>query len=373
VNTQGSVRPRRFGIPPRTADEQVQKFHAFQSNQKYEPLPKPTGEPPYRLSTAQVGIAPADGRRVFHVTGDTGGVQDPNPQKNVASAMAADLVAPAGASAPSFFFHVGDVVYFNGDEREYGPQFYEPYAHYNAPIFAIPGNHDGDNSDDASVPSLAGFTENFCAPTPHLDQQAGETNRDTMTQPNVYWTLTDDLVSIVGLYTNVPEGGQVHQEQIDWLAGELHDAPADRALILALHHPPYSADAHHGGSARMGALLDEAFARSSRVPEMVLSGHVHNYQRFTRTIAGKQVPYVVAGAGGYHNLHPMAQASGGEVLELPFQASADCELEAFCDKEWGFLRLTLTPDGAGVVRIAGEYIAVAKDGTVNPGKDTFST
>jgi hypothetical protein len=372
MNTQSSVVARRFGIPPRTAEEQVQKFHAFQSNQKYEPLPEPTGKPPFRLSTAEVGIAPANGQRVLHVTGDTGGILNATPQKSVAAAMVADLqAAGAGAGAgpaPSFFFHVGDVVYFNGDESEYGPQFYEPYAHYNAPIFAVPGNHDGDNSDNPSVPSLAGFVENLCALTPHLDPQAGETNRDTMTQPNVYWTLTDDLVSVVGLYTNVPEGGQVHQEQIEWLLGELGAAPTDRALIVALHHPPYSADAHHGGSARMGTLLDEAFQHSGRVPDMVLSGHVHNYQRFTRTIGAKQVPYVVTGAGGYHNLHKMAKASGGGSVELPFKATADCELEAYCDDRWGFLRLSLTPG-----RIAGEYIAVAEDGTVTPERDAFST
>lgn len=364
---QSSVKSRRFGIPPRTADEQVQKFHAFQSNQKYEPLPKPTGTLPYHLSTAEIGIAPAGGQRVFHVTGDTGGINDANPQKHVAAAMVEDLHAPGAPPAPSFFFHVGDVVYFNGDESDYGPQFYEPYALYNAPIVAIPGNHDGDNSDDTNVPSLTGFVENFCSPAPHLDPQAGETNRDTITQPNVYWTLTDDLVSIVGLYTNVPEGGQVHQEQIDWLLGELKDAPSDRALIVTLHHPPYSADSHHGGSARMGAMLDEAFQRAGRVPDMVLSGHVHNYQRFTRTIAGKQIPYIVAGAGGYHNLHTMAESPRGGPLALPFQATEDCQLKAFCDKEWGFLRLSLT---AGQ-QIAGEYISVARDGTVTRNKDTF--
>ncbi len=367
MSKQSSVRPRRVGIPPRTADEQAQKFHAFQSNQKYEPLPAPTGAPPYRLSTAEIGIAPAQGQRVFHVTGDTGGVKEALIQQHVADAMTADLQAAGAGHAPSFFFHVGDVVYFNGDESEYGPQFYEPYAYYNAPIVAIPGNHDGDNSDDTSVPSLTGFVENFCSATPHLDPQAGETNRDTMTQPNVYWTLTDDLASIVGLYTNVPEGGQVHQEQVDWLIGELEDAPAGRALIVALHHPPYSADAHHGGSARMGAMLDEAFQHSGRVPDMVLSGHVHNYQRFTRTIGDKQVPYVVTGAGGYHNLHKLAHAPGGGAPQPPFPVAENCELEAFCDDRWGFLRLTLTPG-----QIAGEYIAVAKDGTVTPKIDTFT-
>lgn len=365
MNVQSPAKPHRVGIPPRTADEQVQKFHSFLSNQKFEPLPEPTGAFPYRLSTAEIGIAPANGQRVLHVTGDTGGVKDPNPQLHVAEAMVGDLVAPGVVPEPSFFFHVGDVVYFNGEESEYGAQFYEPYAHYNAPIVALAGNHDGDPGE-SGAPSLAGFVENFCSATPHLDPQAQETNRDTMTQPNVYWTLADELLSIVGLYTNVPEGGQVHQDQIEWLVAELKEAPADRALIVALHHPPYSADAHHGGSARMGQMLDEAFEHAGRTPDMVLSGHVHNYQRFTRTIAGKKVPYIVAGAGGYHNLHAIAKAPGGGPLQLPFTATEDCELEAFCDNQWGFLRLSLKPG-----QIAGEYVAVDRKGTVTRNVDTF--
>jgi hypothetical protein len=33
-------------------------------------------------------------------------------------------------------------------------------------------------------------------------------------------------------------------------------------------------------------------------PDAFLSGHAHNYQRYTRRIAGKQVPYIVVGTGG---------------------------------------------------------------------------
>ena len=372
MSVKSPTKPRRFGIPPATADQQVQKFHAFQSNQKFEPLPAPTGAFPYHLSTSEIGIAPAAGERVFHVIGDSGGVKDPNPQLHVAEAMIADLTTAGQASAPAFCFHVGDVVYFEGAEREYGAQFYEPYAHYNIPILAIPGNHDGEeNTEEPGVAPLTGFVENLCASTPHLDPQAGETNRDTMTQPNVYWTLQDELFSVVGMYTNVPEGGQVHQDQVEWLIGELKDAPTGGALLVALHHPPYSADAHHGGSARMGQLLDEAFQKSGRVPDMVLSGHVHDYQRFTRTINGKQVPYLVIGAGGYHNLHKMAPEAGGGLLQLPFQAAPDCQLNAFCDDRWGFLRLTVT--AGSPVKIAGTYTAVDKTGAVTTGFDTFTT
>lgn len=51
----------------------------------------------------------------------------------------------------------------------------------------------------------------------------------------------------------------------------------------------------------MGDALDVAFDASGRVPDLVLSGHVHNYQRFTRTLTSSQtLPYIVIGNGGYH-------------------------------------------------------------------------
>jgi hypothetical protein len=100
---------------------------------------------------------------------------------------------------------------------------------------------------------------------------------------------------------------------------------------------------------------------------VVLAGHVHDYQRFTRTIGKSKLPYLVVGAGGYHNLHPIAPASGGGRLQTPFAAAPDCSLEAFCDDRWGFLRLTVTASS-----IAGEYIGVARDGTVGAGVDTFT-
>jgi predicted phosphodiesterase len=357
-----TTKPRRVGVLPSSADVQAQKTHAPLPNQAFAPLPSPIGAYPFRLSTAALGIG-ASASRVLHLVGDTGGVKDPHPQLHVAAAMVADR-ATSGAS---LLYILGDVVYFNGDENEYGPQFYEPYAHYLAPIIAIPGNHDGDNSDDPSVPSLSAFVENFCSKTPHLDPQAGETNRDTMDQPNVYWTLTDELVTIVGLYSNVPEGGVIAEDQAHWLAEELRAAPASGALIVVLHHPPYSCDNFHGGSAAMGKVLDSAFAAAGRTADMVLTGHVHNYQRFTRTIGSAQVPYVVVGTGGYHNLYPVANAPSGGAVATPFRVAPDCVLDTFCDDHWGFLRLTVT-----AATIAGEFVAVAGNGTVTPRQDTFT-
>ncbi|MFI5783991.1 metallophosphoesterase family protein [Nocardia sp. NPDC051570] len=351
--------PRHFGIPPTTALGQIQNPLEMTADQPFHPLPAPTGPYPYRLALADVIGAPGPGTLTFHCVGDTGGIKDPHPQLAVAAALTADL---ANGPRPAFLYHLGDVVYFNGDESEYGPQFYEPYVSYNVPIFAIPGNHDGDNSDDPSIASLSAFVQNFCSATPHVDPRFHEYNRDTMDQPNVYWTLqAPPYLTIIGLYTNVPSGGAVHRDQSDWLASELAAADPALPVVVALHHPPLSGDSHHGSCPAMGVLLDQAFRTSGRTADLVLSGHVHNYQRFTRTIGDRQIPYIVAGAGGYHNLHAMAAGATAGMTAGP-----GIILNQFCDDKWGFLRLSVENG-----RISGQYIVLAADDTPTV-VDTFS-
>ncbi|MGA2014967.1 MAG: metallophosphoesterase [Solirubrobacteraceae bacterium] len=349
--------PRRFGIPPTTAHAQVQKKQTPAASEGTKPLPTPTGQSPFRATPAQLGIT--DSKPItFYVIGDSGGIMNADPQNYVSSAMQAAATKP-----PAFVYHVGDLVYFNGDEADYPSQFYEPYAHLNAAIVGIPGNHDGDNSDDTSVASLTGFMTNLCATSATLPAGSEEYNRDTETQPNCYWTLRAEAVTIIGCYSNVPSGGVIEADQAAWLASELSAAPSGVPLIVALHHPPYSADAFHGGSAQMGEVLDTAFETSSRTPDLVISGHVHDYQRFTRTMSnGSTVPYIVIGNSGYHNLHKLAPgAVAGE------QLADGVVFEAGDDSNWGFL--TMTSDAK---TITATYTRVAKDGTATANVDSFT-
>ncbi|HEV8463177.1 MAG TPA: hypothetical protein VGQ38_20995, partial [Gaiellaceae bacterium] len=39
-------------------------------------------------------------------------------------------------------------------------------------------------------------------------------------------------------------------------------------------------------------------------PDVVLSGHAHLYQRYTRKVDGREIPYVVAGSGGFSATPP---------------------------------------------------------------------
>ena len=310
---QGKARPR----PPKGKAQAHPGVHPVSSfgDNHFEPLPHPPlGEPPFHfdLETVVPGIgktAKKLGKLVFHTVGDTGGVKNADYQAAVAAEMKGDLNKPE-TERPQFFYHLGDVVYYNGEVGQYYDQFYEPYDHYDAPIIAIPGNHDGDPASVAQQ-SLDGWLRYFMTPKPHIDEISADAPRVTLSLPFVYFTLVCPFVTIIGMYTNVPEGGSVDSTQQQWLTNEFATAPEDKALILALHHPVYSFDDHHSGSSKMADVVQHAINDSRRVPNMVLTAHVHNYQRIEREIAkGVPTPFLVAGSGGYYHMHGMTADTG---------------------------------------------------------------
>ena len=362
MSIDGVGRPRRFGALAATAPVEVQVRHGERPNQPFEPLPAPTGRPPFRVELADVlGAAAveairAGGQLSFHVAGDTGGTADRAGQHIVAIHLEKDLTLD-GPRRPRFFYHLGDVVYYHGQTSEYHPQFYEPYHAYDAPVLPIPGNHDASiDPQHPTEPSLKGFVRNFCASWPHVTPEAGDINRDAMTLPNVYWTLQAPFATIVGLYTNVPEGGRIDDEQAAWLTEELRAAPPQAALIVALHHPVFSASSEHIGNTNLGELLDAAAEKAGRLPDMVLTGHVHNYQRFTRRYQQREIPYLVVGAGGHSPLQRIAKHNREELpphWQVP--SNPDVTLEHYAADRHGYLRLAAT-----ATALHGEYVTVPR-------------
>ncbi len=287
------------------------------------------------------------GRIVFHSVGDTGSTKGPLTIDTVADKMVADFNEADPADAPSFFFHLGDVVYSFGESAFYYDQFYEPYRNYNAPILAIPGNHDGMTYTGDPEATLAAFLNNFCTPTFQKPSEAGGLRRTTMIQPGVYFALDAPFVRIIGLYSNALEdpgvissqGGkfpQVGDQQLTFLGDQLGQLKAQNyqgAVILAVHHPPFSGGTGHGGSPLMLQEIDAQCQKAGFYPHAVFSGHAHNYQRFTRTVGQTQIPYLVAGCGG-HNILPNSP------VRTPAQVDSHTTIDRFID-EYGYLRVVV--------------------------------
>ena len=361
----GAVRPRHASKNAQAHPGVSPLSPVGHRNTSFQPLPRPLGLPPYHYSLTDnfptIGSdIEAAKKMVFHVLGDSGGVQDGEFQNNVAEALIKQLSA-GDATSPQFCYHLGDVVYFTGLHDDYYGQFYEPYSHYTPPIFAIPGNHDGEVDDPTVQTSLDGWVDYFMQAQPDVDPISKDAPRVGLNLPNVYWTLVTQFATLIGMYTNVPEGGSIDSVQQQWVTNEFATAPKDRALILALHHPIYSFDVYHSGSSKMADVLENAIRDTGRVPNLVLSGHVHDYQRIEQTIGPDgPTPFVVCGNGGYHNLHAIhspdgTAATGGAVLKYS------------TDKNWGFLTLTIDAK-----KISGISTEIDRTGTVSGKGDKFS-
>jgi predicted phosphodiesterase len=287
----------------------------------------------------------ASGALRFHSVGDTGKSAN-SPQGDVAEAMAKDFDVSKPNASPAFFFHLGDVIYGPGKDQQYRPEFYEPYVHYPGKIIAIPGNHDGEVFPTTDPTTLKAFLANFCAASQSVPPIAGTIFRQTMNQPGVYWLLDAPFLHIVALYSNAAEnpgfisGTIPGQAQKTWLIKTLKDISAQRKagkrkpLVLATHHPPYTAGGHSPSTAML-ADIDDACKQAGVMPDMVLSGHAHSYQRFTREVTfnghALQIPYIVAGTGGINDqaiVQATKQKTGDHIFEKSRQGYGYLLVEA---------------------------------------------
>jgi kumamolisin len=363
---------------PNPVGEDEQAFQVDNTSEQYysspyyklhekqlQPIPAPRVNSP-RMELAQVlGQAPlapylAAKRIAFHAVGDTGPSESRHIETaaDVADSMVADLRAPKQAEVPAFFFHLGDVVYNFGEHQYYYDQFYEPFRSYDRPIFAIPGNHDGmpevnkEGAEGEEEKTLFAFLRNFCAATPGPSPDAGGLVRSAMNQPGVYFTLDAPFVSIIGLYSNVLEGPGVisseggrypalDDQQLSFLIAELErlkplrEATEDkRAVILTCHHPPLSLDNKHSGTRGLAEDIDKACELAGLWPDAVLSGHAHLYQRYTRTVQGVEIPYIVSGSGGHNATLPKPNAKEAT-------PPAGYQLTVDPIAEYGYLLLTV--------------------------------
>ncbi|HME11036.1 MAG TPA: metallophosphoesterase [Bryobacteraceae bacterium] len=365
---KGAQGRKSHHAPVKSAEFQVQNQSVQLPVYPFQPLPPPNGPAPYRfdlsqlLSAADIAAIKQAGLLVCHTVGDTGDYRG-QQQDFVAAMMTQDANGLANGQKPAFLYHLGDVVYFAGDIDKYGDNFYETYKSYPCFIVSIPGNHDCQPDDPLDGPvdptkvPLDGWVQNFMAPNPsQRGSRKSSAVRTQMDLPNCYWTFTTPFATILGLFSNVGETeGEIHQDQIDWFQGELKAADPGLALIVTVHHPPFSGDAEHSGSSAVYTVLFDSFKATGRYPSLILSGHVHNYQRFTVQMKGPKgtlhIPCIVAGAGGYTNLGKL-QTIKGQYPKAPLALGNGLTLEQYDQDNFGFLRLELSKK-----QIVGTYLS----------------
>jgi hypothetical protein len=230
--------PTKFEITHPSDNPAYKQIDELNREHKIAPLPfpAPRGLPEPKLTLAAVlgkdGAAAVQkitqsGQLVFHAVGDTGSTRGPESQNLVADKLVSDFTDHEPKERPSFFLHLGDVIYSFGEAKYYYDQFYEPYRDYPAPIVALAGNHDGMVAPGTKAASLAAFLENFCATEFEITPDAGGLSRTAQIQPGVFYTFDAPFVRILTLYSNVLEDPGVISDphighsQLDYLKAAL--------------------------------------------------------------------------------------------------------------------------------------------------------
>jgi len=350
----GNTRPRRPG-----------DLRGSRNKVAQIPLPAPAPNPKDLIldlneivDASEIAAIKNAKKVVFHTVGDTGGVRDGAAQQTlIAEAMEADF-SGARADHPAFFYHLGDVVYYNSEPDHYEIQYFKPYQYYPAPIVAIPGNHDSSPSTTDTPGDLNQFIKVFCDTTPR--PLIADFDRTSMIQPYVFFTFEAPFVKIIGLYSNNGEGPGVldpdgDTAQLEFLEAEFNRAakarPADsRAVLVAVHHPLFAIGKDHGSSPTMLDKVDKLMDKTGFIPDAFLSGHVHGFELFFREYKGRDVPYIVCGTGGYND-----DAHVKERIRLPAQLGDGFSLAQFFDFQYGYMRMTIDKDW-----LTGEYVGVVK-------------
>ena len=375
--------PTKYTVPHASDTAAYNEMDALVKASKFLPLPFPgvagVAEPILTLAAALGAAGPATeaaiqaaGQIVFHCAGDTGATAGPKTENEVVDKLLADFTGEAPAQVPQFFLNLGDIVYSFGEHKYYYDQFYEAYRNYPRPIFAIPGNHDGivlppPAGTGVASDSLSAFLANFCAPGFAHSTDAIGLSRTTMIQPGVYFTLEAPLVRILGIYSNMlenpgvisttpnpatgkPTFPQLSDVQLAFLTAAFTRVKTDKftgAVLIAVHHPPYSFGTH-SGSLTMLKEIDAVCAATGVWPHAILSGHAHNYQRYTRALpVGKttrQIPFVVVGNGG-HGLSPLS-VTLRTPQPMPVFAQPErndtVTLQSYDDKNYGYARIVVS-------------------------------
>jgi hypothetical protein len=362
--------PTKFLVYHPTDNAAYSEIDALNREHKLAPIPfpAPRGLPEPRLTLEEV-LGPSGaaamksitsaGQMVFHAVGDTGNTRGPDSQNEVADKMISDFVEQADADRPIFFLHLGDVIYNFGEAQYYYDQFYDPYRNYPAPIVALAGNHDGMVAPESNATTLTAFLNNFCAEGDfHTTAEAGGLNRTAQIQPGVFYTFEAPFIRFLVLYSNTLEDpGVISSEngtwpdigdsQLDYLKAALQRAKDEKfagALVLAHHHPAYTAGSKHGWSMKLRQEVDAFCDEVGIWPHAVLSAHAHNYQRFTRAHGQMQIPYIIAGNGG-HGLAKLVR-KGQPPLRTPTVVDSGAggdqvTFESYDDQAYGYLRIVV--------------------------------
>jgi hypothetical protein len=194
------------------------------------------------------------------------------------AARTAELVAEGlSRDKDSVALALGDTTYPNGLLSEFEDCYEPTWGRFKNRTLPAPGNH------EYYTPEAVGYYTYF-------GNIAGPDRRG-------YYSVDLGKWHIVSLNSNLTPA--LHQRQLDWLKIDLAEHPA-KCTLAFWHHPYYSSGGH--GNNDLAASMWKVLLAAD--VDVVLSGHDHDYERFSPQDAKAQrddkhgIRAFVVGTGG---------------------------------------------------------------------------
>lgn len=274
-------------------------------------LPEGTDGRPARVVAAGDVACPPALRADIEASGTTDQCQD------LATAATVRDLAPQAVLA------LGDLQYDRGAIADFRDSYDTTWGAFKDLTRPVPGNHEYETRDGA------GYYEYFG------DAVRGPDGRGWYSFDLGGWhlvALNSNCDAVGGCGPDSPQGR--------WLAADLAAHAETRCSIAYWHHPRYSSGAVHGDDESVAPLWD---AVSAAGVDLVLVGHVHNYERFE--------PMGTDGSPSATGPVQVVVGSGGK-SHYPFTETPRAGSVARDASTYGVLELTLGTDAADLRYVA---------------------
>ena len=248
------------------------------------------------------------------------------------------VVDDPAAPPTTTVFTTGDNAYEDGKLSEYRDCYRPSWGDFKGITMPSPGNH------EYQTPGASGYFDYFSAapsPVPNTDANPG------LRPGKGYYSYDLGSWHMISLNSNCSfVACAAGSAQVEWLKKDL--AANSKACTLAYwHHPRFSSKLSSGGNSNMKPFWEALYAAKA---DVVLNGHIHNYERFApQTPSGAEddpargIREFVVGTGGY-SLNTFQSTQHATNSEKQYADS------------YGVLKLTLHPTSY-------DWKFVAEDGT----------
>lgn len=226
-------------------------------------------------------------RYQFAVFGDCG--QNSIPQREIAGQV--------NKLKPDFIFIPGDIVYSRGRISEYREKFYPIYNSDSLPLLrmrpmiGVPGNHDTATTDLTEYPDAQAYYYYWNQPLNGPDVEAvGQPRQFVGDEADLQAVRNTAGASMKRMGTFSFDYGNSHWIAIDsnpyldwsapklraWLENDLKGAQHATWRFVSMHHTVFNSSRAHFNEQHPRWMVD-LFEKYN--VDLVISGHVHNYQR----------------------------------------------------------------------------------------------